>query len=188
MKSQTKHACFFILCFLIYQTTFNVFYHENICAIADTSTSDPNNYDSINRYSYRFNFNESVEQNVSMIQHTLRNEAIVQIYCYLFSNSTKSIKLLVNGKGWNVTSIPVNIGQKVNLTITNGVVNPTGGDVIGIKLDLWLLRESQVDPVYGLLEVVVLDRGWYPTPWHILPGVFALVVIWMRRKRNKRDS
>ncbi len=136
-------------------------------------------------WNYRFDFNESFGLEIPLVDKIVRNDALLQIYCNLFSSSTKNISLLIEPDDWNVTRIPLAIGQEVNVTVTNGEVLERRLDSdIAAFFSLILQRENITDEVHGLLSVIVLDIGWQIAPWPIVSGVIALFFLLIRHKQK----
>lgn len=132
--------------------------------------------------------------NTSVKRLHVKNEALVQIYCYLYPKSTNKIILRLeptNGGtyGWNVTHIDIGIGQEINVTVTNGVTpNPYPGDLYAF-IELFVQLENETDQVWGTFTVWILDRGWdYHTPWSFIPGVIALLFIYLKRSIREKKS
>jgi hypothetical protein len=122
----------------------------------------------------------------SIIRLHVSNEAEVQIYCYLYPNSTSNITLLVEPKTeWNVTQIKIGISQEINVTVTNGIVLPPFGDVAA-AIELFVQLENKTGVVWGSLVVVILTRGWEIAPWPLVPGLLALVVLFVYRSRRHK--
>ncbi len=145
------------------------------------------NQDSLNRRTIPFNFNQSdPEAEKRVWSQPVVNEALVQIYCILYPNSTGSITLLIKPETeWNVTHIPVGIDQEINLTVTNGIIRqPPASDVAG-SFDLWIQRNDTTAVICGKLISVILFRGWDPVPWPNLSGIIALLLLTIiaRKKR-----
>ena len=115
----------------------------------------------------------------------VKNDALLQIYCHLFSNSTKNVSLLIEPDDWNVTRIPLTIGQEVNMTITNGeVLERRLGSDIAAFFSLFLQRENVTDEIHGLVNVIVLNIGWQIAPWSLVSGVIALFFLLIRYKQK----
>lgn len=126
--------------------------------------------------------------NDSIIRLHVNNEAIIRIICSLYANSTGNITLFVEpASEWNMTNIFVGIGQEINVTVMNGVVRTPPSDVPAI-FKLFAQLESITDEVWGTLIVVVINRGWEPVPWFLLPGVLALVLLGIKRYRKMKHK
>lgn len=116
----------------------------------------------------------------------VKNEALIDIYCYLYANSASNITLLLGPDYWNLTEIPVAIGQSINVTVTNGVLD-LPADVFAI-LQIDILRTSADDEVQGVLILNVITSGWKKAPWEgfVGLGVLLLLALVKRSKRKLR--
>jgi hypothetical protein len=114
------------------------------------------------------------------------NEALITFYFHLFPNSTNNITLLVSPESvWNVTSIKINLGEAVNVTVTNGFqdLDPDVGSIFILVIQ----RINITDEVWAYLYVGVITRGWQKAPWLgvvVVPGIFTLVVLYRRRHQD----
>jgi hypothetical protein len=121
--------------------------------------------------------------NITLVQLTVANEAVIQFYYHLYANSTGNITLLIDPETeWNLTSIQVNIGEEINTTVTNGNLN-LDSDVFAI-FTLILQRENVNDEIWAYLSIGIITRGWHKTPWPVFPGILAFVVLLVRRYRK----
>jgi len=113
------------------------------------------------------------------------NEALIEIYCHLYANSTGNITLLIDPDFWNETLIPVAIGQTINVTVTNGNLN-LDSDVAAI-LQVSIQRKSTTDVVQGLVILKVITSGWRKVPWDSFVS-FGLLLFLALMKKSKRNS
>jgi hypothetical protein len=145
------------------------------------------NQDSLNRLISHFNFNQSDPEAEKLLwQRSVSNEALVQIYCILYPNSTGSITILIKPETeWNVTHIPVGIDQEINLTVTNGIVRQPPANDVAASFDLWIQRNDTTSVICGKLISVILSRGWDPIPWPNLSGIIALLLLTIIAKKKR---
>ena len=124
------------------------------------------------------------------MQNPVGNEAIVQISCYLFANSTSNITLVIKPESvWNVSRVAVGIGQNITFNITNGVVITRPSDV-ATGYFLWIHLEPEIAEVWGKVIVIIVSLGWDPVPGFLFPGFLSLLLFvvirsWKTRKKNK---
>jgi hypothetical protein len=149
-------------------------------------TSPPEDY-----WQAEYWMNSSWGQRVGMRGYEVSNDALVGIYCHLFSDSNNSITLLIVGENWNVSTILVEVNQTINMTVTNGVVFTNSYDDTVRIFGLDVLRGNDSDVGHVLLAVTLWTRGWYPSPWPLIPSVAALLMtrfIWSKRHRKTRKK
>lgn len=134
-----------------------------------------------------FHFDSSHLAIEKLFLQSCGNDAFFNIWFHLFANSTNNITLLIEPDNWNVTHIPVAVGQTINVTVTNGeVIEPYPNDLpTGLKL--LLQRENVSDEVWGHFIFGIITFGWDTAPWPVIPGVFALVLLWAIRRRKKQQ-
>lgn len=152
---------------------------------------------SFNRYEKYFHLDETDYEpwgegnETRMLELSVMNDAIIQIYCHLYANSTTNIILLIdegakpyNQSAWNNTHIEVGISQEINVTVTNGVVRHPPEDY-AYPFMLFIQRPNYTDEVWGHYIVTCIDSGWTPVPWPLLPGVLGLFFL-MGIKRYRK--
>lgn len=135
-------------------------------------------------YEFEFHHDETTPNVKVLVKDiSVSNDALIQITCFLFANSTNNITLLVEPEDeWNVSHIKVNRGQTINVTVTNGVVIPPPSDYAA-SFVLYIQRESVTDVVAGTIVIVVLAYGW-TAPWPVIPGMLALLLLYRARWKN----
>lgn len=123
-----------------------------------------------------------------MIHEYVANEALIQIWCQLYSNSTNNITLLIEPESeWNITRIEVGIGQQINVTVTNGIVRPPPSDVAA-NFYLYIVRKDLNNEVQGILIVKILTRGWDVAEWPVIPVVLVLFLLYGKRRLRLRHK
>ena len=141
---------------------------------------------SIDKFEQYFHLNGS--QELFIKRKHVQNEAIVQINCQLFANSTSNITLVIKPESeWNVSHIMVGVGQNITAIVTNGVILTSPSDV-ALALDLWIHLEPDEAEVWGKIIVVIITRGWEPISWFLIPSFLSLLLFvvirsWKRRKK-----
>lgn len=147
------------------------------------SVAGSSSNDKFERY---FHLNGSQES--YLMRKIVSNEAIVQINCHLFANSTSNITLVIKPESeWNVSHTAVGIGQNITVTITNGVIITPPRDSPAI-FDLWIQFEPDIAEVWGKIIVVIITRGWFPVSWFLIPGLFSLLLCSVIRSRKTRKK
>jgi len=131
-----------------------------------------------------FHFDEKDRRvNITLYQMEAENEAVFYFSFHLYANSTNNITLFIEPETeWNLTQIQVNIGEEVNATVTNGNLN-LDPDVISF-FGLDLQRENRTDEIWAYLFIGVITPGWQKTPWAVVPGILALLVLLIRKHRK----
>jgi hypothetical protein len=179
-----RHSLFLFFSFSLFLLTFSSFLftvYEPIAAFP-TQEYDP----SKEVHNFYFN-NINMTSELIITQMSVRNEATIQVYYYLYPNSTSNITLLIEPEDeWNETLLVVRVHQEINVTLTNGVVITPPRDVPA-SFDLFMQLDTYPGEVWGTLMVTILNRGWEPIPWPIGPVVLALVLFWVLCKRKKRQ-
>jgi len=138
------------------------------------------------RYEKDFYLNGS--KDYYLMRKCVNNEAIVQINCHLFANSTSNITLIVKPESeWNVSHIQVGIGQKITVIVTNGVVRTPPSDVPA-AFELRILLTSSTAEVWGQVLVVIVTRGWEPISWPLLPVIIALLGLYITRQQKRKTG
>ena len=169
---------YFLTLFILLLVPLNSPHNKIHETIAGTPTDE--------RYEKDFYLNGS--QDYYLMRKHVNNEAIVQINCHLFANSTSNITLIVKPESeWNISHIQVGIGQNITVTVTNGVVRTPPSDVPA-AFELRVLLESCMAEVWGQILVVIVTRGWEPIPWPLLPAIAALLGLYLTRQQKRRTG
>ena len=177
-----KYRYFLGLClllFLFFLPLNSPYYiHESV---AGTPSND--------KFEKYFHFKGSQEFDLKAIN--VVNEAIIQINCHLFANSTSNITLIIKPEPeWNVSHIAVEIGQNITVTVSNGVVI-TPPSYVPALFDLWIHLGPEMAEVWGKIIIVITTWGWEPAvPGFLFPGFLSLLLFvvirsWKTRKKNK---
>jgi hypothetical protein len=129
-------------------------------------------------------FDETDERvDITLSQVTVKNEAIIFFSFHLYANSTTNITLLIDPETeWNVTHIQVNISETVNATVTNGNLG-LDPDVYA-RFKMIMQRKKITNEIWAYLYLRVITHGWQKTPWPVLPGILALLVLFIKRHRK----
>ena len=145
---------------------------------------------SLDKFEGSFHMTGELEDSILYIH--LANEAIIQVYCYLYPNSTTNITLrLEPTTEWNVTHVDIGIGQEINITVTNGIVLDPYPSEIPAHLELFIQMENETDQVWGVYNVLVVDQGWddrVRANWTFIPSIMALLLIYSKRSRTSKTS
>lgn len=153
----------------------------------------------VEMYEGYFHLNATTEPETNesfLYMYPVYNDALFQLYCYLSPNSSNKIKLFVDDENelleapgastWNVTHIPMEVGQEINVTVTNGVVRHPPSDVPSF-FSLYVLRENVTDEVWGHYVITRIDVGWQPVPaLTLIPTLLAFFLLAKSYRKVKR--
>lgn len=148
--------------------------------------SSAENYEKILSYPFSLDVENPETKTVIFDELFVRNDALVEIYCALYENSSQNITLAMSPEYWNVSSISVGVGEEINVTITNA--EEYFSEDVGSYLQLDIIREKPTDEVYGVVVVMVITSGWdNPISWSII-SLFAPFFLVIHRLRKRRQS
>ncbi|MFX0122638.1 MAG: hypothetical protein ACFFAE_03315 [Candidatus Hodarchaeota archaeon] len=155
----------------------------------DSALSPAYSYEENIEKNYHFDERDS-RLNITLIQLNVANEALIHFHFHLYTNSTTNITLYIDPvTEWNLTHFKVKIGEKINVTVTNGNLNLDPD--VSARFKLILQRKNTTDEIWAYLFVGIITRGWQKAPWPsvvVVPGILVLLVLLRKRHQEMKKG
>ncbi|MHA1227383.1 MAG: hypothetical protein ACTSPV_11625 [Candidatus Hodarchaeales archaeon] len=114
----------------------------------------------------------------------MKNEALIDLQCSLTSNSTSPITILIGPESvWNVTSLLVTPGRRINVSITNGKqgISADTRSPFGVTIEC----NNDTFEIWGYIFIGIITYGWEEALWPFIPSMLAILLVTTKYRRKK---